>query len=118
MTESAADAGRTMNIADRISSVMIERREVLGLSLQTVADRAGLTKSHIWDLEAGNARNPTLNAMVGISRALGVSLDYLTGLSNTVPDLHPEALRIALEVDAALRAAAKGSASSRTTGEA
>lgn len=94
-----------MSVADRISSVMIERREALGLSLQTVADRAGLTKSHIWDLEAGNARNPTLNAMVGISRALGVSLDYLTGHSNTVPDLHPEALRIALEVDAAIRAA-------------
>ncbi|MTV64537.1 helix-turn-helix domain-containing protein, partial [Streptococcus pneumoniae] len=46
---------------------MIERRNLLGLSLQTVADHAGLTKSHIWDLEAGKAKNPSLNSMIGIS---------------------------------------------------
>lgn len=93
-------------IPDRIAAVMIERRELLGLSLQAVADRAGLAKSHIWELEAGHARNPTLNAMMGISRALGVSLDYLTGQSNTLPDLHPEAMRIAIEIDSVLRAKA------------
>lgn len=38
-----------------------------------------------------------------IARALGVSLDYLAGLSAAQPDLHPEALRIACEVDALLR---------------
>ena len=92
-----------MSIPDRISKGMIERREALNLSLQEVADRAGLTKSHIWDLEAGNAKNPTLNSMVSIARALGVSLDYLTGLSTAAPDLHPEALRIALEIDVLLR---------------
>lgn len=91
-------------IPDRIAAVMIERRETLGLSLQVVADRSGITKSHIWELEAGHARNPTLKAMMGISRALGVSLDYLTGQSNTLPDLHPEAMRIAVEIDALLRA--------------
>lgn len=95
------------SISDRIAAVMIERREALGLSLQAVADRAGLTKSHVWDLEAGNARNPTLNAMLGISRALGVSLDYLTGQSNTLPDLHPEAMRIAVEIDTLLRSTRK-----------
>jgi transcriptional regulator with XRE-family HTH domain len=96
--------GDLTDISSRIADVMIERRNILNISLQEVADRAGLTKSHIWDLEAGHARNPTLRAMIGISKALGVSLDYLTGLSNTVPDIHPEAMRIALEVDALLRA--------------
>ena len=94
------------DIAKRISRVMIERREAMQLSLQQVADRAGLTKSHIWDMEAGNAKNPTLNAMTGISRALGVSLDYLIGATNSLPDLHPEALRIAIEIDTILRAKA------------
>jgi len=91
------------DIPARIAKVMIERRQLLGLSLQDVADRAGMTKSHIWEIEAGNARNPTLGAMIGIAKALGVSLDYLTGTSNSVPDIHPEAMRIALEIDALLR---------------
>lgn len=90
-------------IAKRIARVMIERREALNLSLQAVADRSGLTKSHVWELENGGAINPTLNAMTGIARALGVSLDYLTGHSKELPDIHPEALRIALEIDVLLR---------------
>lgn len=91
------------DIAKRIASVMVERRTALDLSLQQVSDRSGLTKSHVWELEAGRSKNPTLNAMVGIARALGVSLDYLTGQSSALPDLHPEALRIAIEVDTLLR---------------
>lgn len=95
------------DIAKRIARVMIERRSALDLSLQQVSDRSGLTKSHVWELEAGRSKNPTLNAMVGIARALGVSLDYLTGQSSTLPDLHPEALRIAIEVDTLLRSKAR-----------
>ena len=51
----------------------------------------------------GKSANPTIATTVGIARALGVSLDYLAGLSAAQPDLHPEALRIACEVDALLR---------------
>lgn len=86
-----------------VGSTSYDSKPLLGISPQEVADRAGLTKSHIWDIEAGNARNPTLGAMIGIARALGVSLDYLTGASNFVPGIHPEAMRIALEIDALLR---------------
>lgn len=84
---------------------MRELRAARGLSLQAVADRAGITKSHVWDLEQGGARNPTIGTAVGIATALGVSLDYLTGLTSAEPCLHPEALRIACEVDALLRRA-------------
>lgn len=78
-------------------------RQKLKLSLQEVADRCGRTKSWLWEIEQGKARNPTIASAVSLSRALGVSLDYLTGLSTTMPDLHPEALRIACELDALLR---------------
>lgn len=90
-------------IAHHIARRMIELREQHRLSLQAVADRCGLTKSHIWDLEAGNATNPTIDTAVRIARAFGVSLDYLIGSSSTQPDLHPEALRIAVEIDVLLR---------------
>lgn len=80
-----------------------ELRKLRGLSLQQVSDRAGMTKSWLWEIEQGRQTNPTINSAVALSRALGVSLDYLTGLSTTMPDLHPEAMRIAVEIDALIR---------------
>lgn len=76
-------------------------------SLQEVASRAGITKSHVWELEQGRAKNPTIETAVNVATALGVSLDYLTGLSTSEPLLHPEALRITCEVDALLKAAGR-----------
>ncbi len=90
-------------IVTAIATRMRELRDARGLSLQDVADRAGIAKSHVWQIEQGKSANPTIATTVGIARALGVSLDYLAGLSAAQPDLHPEALRIACEVDALLR---------------
>lgn len=42
------------------------------MSLQDVADAAGFTKSHVWEVEAGRARNPTIGFVSGLSKALGV----------------------------------------------
>lgn len=92
-------------IVATIAARMREIRAARGLSLQGVADRAGLAKSHVWEIEQGRSANPTIATTVGIASALGVSLDHLTGLSAARPDLHPDALRIACEVDALLRAA-------------
>ena len=91
------------NIAARVSDLRKQR----GLSLQEVADRAGITKSHVWEIEQGRSRNPTIATAVGVASALGVSLDYLTGLSSSKPDLHPDALRIACEVDTLIKAAGR-----------
>lgn len=42
------------------------------LSLQGVADRSGYTKSHVWEVEKGRSRNPTVGMIAGLSKALGV----------------------------------------------
>lgn len=42
------------------------------LSLQEVADASGFTKSHVWEVEKGRARNPTIGMVSGLSKALGV----------------------------------------------
>ena len=42
------------------------------MSLQEVADRSGFTKSHVWEIEKGRARNPTISMVAGLSKALGV----------------------------------------------
>lgn len=101
-----ARTGRETSVGQTISARLGETRKQRQLSLQAVADRAGLSKAHIWELEQGRSTNPTISAAVAIASALGVSLDYLCGLSTTQPNLHPEALRIACEVDALIRGAA------------
>jgi transcriptional regulator with XRE-family HTH domain len=90
-------------VARTIAKRCVLLREQRGLSLQAVAERADLSKSHIWELEQGRARNPTVDTAVRLARAFGVSLDYMTGLSDDAPTLHPEALRIACEIDVLLR---------------
>ena len=91
------------SVAKNIAKRCVNLREQHGLSLQEVADRADMSKSYIWELEQGRARNPTVDTAVRLARAFGVSLDYMTGLSDNAPTLHPEALRIACEIDVLLR---------------
>ncbi|AEI71141.1 hypothetical protein [EBPR siphovirus 5] len=91
------------DIAKTIGNRLAELRAERGLTLQDVADRTGLSKTHVWELEAGRTRNPSIDTAVRLARALGVSLDYLTGIDSAAPTLHPEAMRIACEVDALLR---------------
>lgn len=55
-----------------MKNIIKVERKVLDLSLQEVADRAGITKSHMWELEQGRAVNPTIWTVYGLSRALGV----------------------------------------------
>jgi transcriptional regulator with XRE-family HTH domain len=51
----SADSGRYS-----MRNLIKEEREKLGLSLQEVANRAGITKSHMWELERGRAVNPSV----------------------------------------------------------
>lgn len=81
-------------------------REARGLTLRELADRVGTSKSYIWEIEGGNIKKPTIEMALALSRALGVSFDELTGISTAQLALHPEAMRIACEVDALLRSQA------------
>lgn len=93
----------TTNISKTVKELRLARR----YSLQELADRTGITKTHVWTIEQGKAANPSISTCVSLAGALGVSFEHLAGLTIKMPPLHPEALRIALEVDALLRKAAK-----------
>ena len=60
-----------------------EAREAQGLLVSEVARRAGLTISGVQFVEEGRVRNPTVNTVVKISRALGVAPGEL--LKETTP---------------------------------
>jgi transcriptional regulator with XRE-family HTH domain len=52
-------------------------RKSARLSLQEVGDASGFTKSHVWEVEQGRSRNPTVSLLAGLSRALGVPFHRL-----------------------------------------
>lgn len=77
-------------------------RKARKMSLQAVGDAAGFAKAHVWELENGRSRNPTVRAVWAFARALGVSPATLLGLTTDEPALHPVAMQIACMVDQAL----------------
>lgn len=79
-------------------------RAARSMSLEDVAQASGLTKSHVWELEKGRSRNPTIRAVWGISRALAVSPAWLLGLSVDQSPIDPLALEIAALIDRRVRA--------------
>lgn len=50
--------------------VIRKRREEMGLSLQNVADEAGITKAHLWDLEKDRQQNPTVKTVLHLAYSL------------------------------------------------
>lgn len=85
-----------------VVKIMAKRVNILRtqqkLTLEALSVRAGLSKSHVWDVEHENQTNPTINTVARLSKALGCSLEYFIGASTELPTLHPEALRMALEI--------------------
>jgi transcriptional regulator with XRE-family HTH domain len=53
------------------------RRRVLGLSQEAIAREAGLSLNQVSRLERGEILDPHLSSLVGIAKALGVSLPAL-----------------------------------------
>ncbi len=65
-----------MNIGKAIKSV----RNTKGLSLDALAEKSGVTKSMIWDIEKGR-KSPTINTLNPICEALGIPLSCLVFLA-------------------------------------
>lgn len=63
-------------LAQRMRSARAER----GLSLQEVGDLSGMTKSHVWEIEQGRSKNPTVQTILGLCYALDMSPADFLGL--------------------------------------
>jgi ribosome-binding protein aMBF1 (putative translation factor) len=72
--QAVADAAMHIKKTSQLSmrEMITDERARLNLSLKEVADRAGITKSHMWELEQGRAVNPTVRTVHGLARALGI----------------------------------------------
>lgn len=64
-----------MSLATRITRLRRAKAE----SLQDVAEAVGVSKPHIWEIEKGRAKNPSMALVTKLADHFGVSVTYLVG---------------------------------------
>ena len=64
-----------MSLAMRLQNLRTAKRQ----SLQTVADAIGASKAHIWELEKGTAKNPSIELVRKLADHFEVSIASLVG---------------------------------------
>lgn len=64
-----------MSIGARLKELRIKKNQ----SLQDVADAAGASKAHIWEIERGGSKNPSMELLSKLAEHFGVSVSYLVG---------------------------------------
>ena len=60
------------------------------LSLQEVADQVGASKAHIWELETGRARNPSIELVTKLATCFGVGVADLVSENPDAEGEKPE----------------------------
>ena len=76
-----------MALADRIKAFRMRKK----LSLQELADSAGVSKAHIWDLETGRSKNPSMDLLIKLANKLEVAVVDRVGEN---PDAEEEGSRV------------------------
>jgi transcriptional regulator with XRE-family HTH domain len=64
-----------MSLGARLKELRIRQDQ----SLQDVADAVNASKAHIWEIERGASKNPTMELLNGLADHFGVSVAYLVG---------------------------------------
>ncbi len=60
------------------------------LSLQDVATEVDASRAHIWELETGRARNPSIELVTKLAKCFGVGVADLIGENPNAEDEKPE----------------------------
>ena len=61
----------------KISEILTERRNALGMNLQTLSDLSGVPKGTVNKIMSGASSNPSITPLMAIVHALGMTLDDL-----------------------------------------
>jgi len=67
-----------------------ELRTKKGESLQQTANAAGTSKAHIWQMERGQADNPSVGVIKNLADHFGVTISFLVGEDLDASDADPE----------------------------
>lgn len=69
----------TQTVGARIKALRTKKK----LTLDQLADQAGLSKSYLWELENKDPPRPSGEKLAGIAKTLEVTVDYLLGGDTT-----------------------------------
>jgi len=75
-----------MSFATRLHELRVANR----LSLQQVADKVGISKAHVWNLEKGLADNPSMELVVKLADLFRVRVADLAGENPDAAGEDPE----------------------------
>jgi transcriptional regulator with XRE-family HTH domain len=64
-----------MSLGARLKQLRIKKNQ----SLQDVADAVGVSKAHIWEIERGTSKNPSMDLLTRLAAHFGVTVAYLVG---------------------------------------
>lgn len=79
-----------MFAGDRLKEARVRNKK----SLQQLADAVGASKAHVWELETGRAKNPSMELVDAIAKALGVSVSFLVDENPPADGDPPDVVRM------------------------
>jgi transcriptional regulator with XRE-family HTH domain len=83
-----------MTLASKIKELRLKKNK----SLQQVADSVGASKAHIWDLETGKSKNPSIDLLTKLAKCFGVSVAELIGENPAAKDVDPQVVAMYREL--------------------
>ncbi len=75
-----------MSLASKIKELRLKKKK----SLQDVADEVGASKAHIWDLETGKSKTPSIDLLTKLAKCFGVSVAEMVGENPAGKDVDPQ----------------------------
>lgn len=75
-----------MSLGEKLRVLRTRKQE----SLQDVADAVNASKAHIWDLERGHSKNPSIELLTKLADHFNVPVASLIGENPAAPDEPPE----------------------------
>ena len=73
----------------RLGEKLRDLRKERGLTLEKLAEQAGLSKSYLWELENRESQRPSAEKLTALGDALGVSTSYFLEEDPRAPEERP-----------------------------
>jgi transcriptional regulator with XRE-family HTH domain len=83
-----------MSLASKLKELRLKKNK----SLQQVADAVEASKAHIWDMETGKSKNPSIDLLTKLAKCFDVSVSELIGENPAGKDVDPQVIAMYREL--------------------